>query len=138
MPICLALLTLLLASGPRASETPESLIQHNLLAPLAAREKGRSRYSRAGPPAVERRLRMLDETPIADAKGARFQTFTVDARYGLGKGTWDKGEITGCVYPASGEVYVKVGNGYRGAGVLLGKNMPVMPPHVCRPPDDGV
>src|SRR4051812_19667397 len=138
MPIRLALLTLLLASVLRASETPESLIQHKLLAPIAVREAGRSRYSRARPPAAERRLRMLDETPAVDGKGARFRSFAVDARYGLGEDAWRKGQITGCVYPASGEVYVKLGDGYRSARVLLGKNAPLMPRHVCRPSDDGV
>ena len=57
MPCRLALLVFLLASAPRASKTPESLVKEKLLAPLAAREKARSSYSRARPPAAERRVR---------------------------------------------------------------------------------
>ena len=75
MPCRLALLVFLLASAPRASETPESLVHEKLLAPLAAREKARSSYSRARPPAAERRVRMLDAAPIADAKGGAFAGF---------------------------------------------------------------
>ena len=132
MPQCLALLALLLASALRASETPQSLVKDKLLTPLAAREAARSRYSRAAPPAAERRLRMLDAKPIADTRGAAYVGFAVDARYGLGAGRWQVGVITGCVYPESGEVYVRYGDSFRAAGVLLGKKTPPAAGHVCR------
>jgi hypothetical protein len=132
MPCRLALLAFLLASTLRASETPESLVQKKLLAPLVAREKARSSYSRARPPAAERRVRMLDAAPIADAKGGAFVGFAVDARYGLGEGRWEDDVITGCVYAGTGEVYVRYGVDFRAAGVLLGKKTPPAASHVCR------
>ena len=132
MPCRLVFLVFLLASAPRASETPESLVQEKLLAPLAAREKARSSYSRARPPAAERRVRMLDAAAIADAKGGAFVGFAGDARYGRGAGRWQEDEITGCVYAATGEVYLRTGHRYRAAGVLLGKTVPPAASHVCR------
>lgn len=132
MPCRLAILVFLLASALRASETPESLVQEKLLAPLAASEKGRSSYSRAGPPAAARRVRMLDAAPIADAKGGAFVGFAVDARYGRGAGRWEKDEITGCVYAGTGEVHVRYGDDFRAAGVLLGETIPPAASHVCR------
>jgi hypothetical protein len=132
MPLRLALLVFLLASAPRASESPRSLVEEKLLAPLAAREEARSSYSRARPPAAERRVRMLDTEPIADAKGGAFVRFAVDARYGRAAGRWQQNVITGCVYAATGEVYLRYGHGFRAAGVLLGKKVPPAASHVCR------
>lgn len=128
MPCRLALLVFLLASAPRASETPDSLVQDKLLAPLAAREEARSRYSRAAPPPAERRVRLLDAAPIADGKGGAFVGFAVDARVG---DVWHESVITGCVYPERGEVYVRIGTGFRAPRVLLGKKTPPAPSHVC-------
>ena len=132
MPTCLALLVFLLASAPRASENPEVLVQKKLLKPLAAREAMRSGYSRARPPAVERRLRVLDAAAIADGHGGAFVGFAVDARYGRRAGRWQESVITGCVYAGSGEVYVRYGDAFRQAGVLLGKVTPPAADHICR------
>src|SRR5262249_13594817 len=131
MPCRLALIVFLLASAPRASQTPESLVQEKLLVPLAERERARSSYSRARPPAAERRVRLLDATPLADGKGGAFVGFAVDARYGGGEGRWRQSVITGCVYAESGEVYVRYGEAFRGAGVMLGKATPQAAGHVC-------
>jgi hypothetical protein len=117
MPCRLAVLVFLLASAPRASEAPESLVQDKLLAPLKARDHARISYSRALPPA-ERRVRVLDNSPIMDRKGGAFVGFAVDARYGRGKGQWEQNVITGCVYGETGEVYVRLGRAFRAAGVL--------------------
>jgi len=46
MPCRLALLVFLLASAPRASETPESLVREKLLAPLAVRGRSTERAAR--------------------------------------------------------------------------------------------
>src|SRR3989442_6516615 len=100
--VCLLAL-LLVGSAPRAPETPESLVRDKLLAPLAAKDEARSAYYRGPPPAMERRVRLLDAAPIADGKGGAFVGFTVDARYGRGEGKWREGVITRCVYPATGE-----------------------------------
>jgi len=116
MPCSLAVLAFLVASAPQVSD-PESLVEDTLLAPLAARERGRTSYSRASPPA-EQRVRILDAEPIADGKGGVFVGFAVDARSRRGKGRWMENTITGCVYLESGEVFVQYGNGYRAAGGL--------------------
>ena len=47
---------------------------------------------------------------------------------------WREGVITGCVYPATGEVFVRYSNAFRAAGVLLGKVTPPAASHVCRAP----
>src|SRR3989442_4923590 len=116
MPCCLAVLVFLLAYARRASRSAESLVQEMLLVPLAARENAGSSYSRARPPAAERRVRMLDAAPIADAKGGAFVGFAVDARYGRGAGRWQEDVITGCAYAGTGEVYVRYGDDFRAAG----------------------
>jgi hypothetical protein len=107
-------------------------VQEKLLAPLEAKESARSRYSRAGPPFAEHRVRLLDAAPVADGRGGAFVGFTVDARYSRGEGAWRKDLFGGCVYAGSGEVYVRFGQGFRAAGVLLGKKTPPAPGHVCR------
>src|SRR5438874_12379320 len=124
------LLALLLVSS--APPTPESLVRDKLLAPLAAKDDARSSYYRGPPPAMERRVRLLDAKPIADGKGGAFVGFNVDARYGRGEGRWREGVIAGCVYPATGEVFVRYGDAFRAAGVLLGKVTPPAAGHVCR------
>jgi hypothetical protein len=132
MPCRLALIACLLSSALRASETPESVVQKKLLTPLASREEARSRYSRAAPVAADRRVRTLDRAPITDAKGGAFVGFTVDARYGFGEGSWRANVIRGCVYPETGEVFVRYGDSFRAASVLLGKVTPKAEDHVCR------
>jgi hypothetical protein len=106
-------------------------VQDKLLTPLAARDKARSSYSRAMPPAAYR-VRVIDRSPIADGKGGAFVGLAVDARFGRGKGEWFENDITGCVYAETGEVYVRYGRAYRAAGVLLGKKTPPAPEHVCK------
>ena len=129
-----ALLALLLASAPQAPQKPESLIQDKLLTPLAARDGSRGSYSRARPPPMERRLRLTDAEPTNDGHGGAFVTFAVDARYGRGEGRWMENTITGCAYAATGEVYVRYGQGFRSADALLGKPSRPAPDHVCRSP----
>ena len=131
--VCLLAL-LLIGSTPPAPETAESLVRANLLAPLAAKDGARSSYYRGPPPAMERRVRLLDAKPIADGKGGAFVGFNVDARYGRGEGRWREGVIAGCVYPATGEVFVRYGDAFRAPGVLLGKVTPPAAAHVCRAP----
>jgi len=75
---------------------------------------------------------MLDAAPIADAKGGVFVGFAVDARYGRGAGRWQEDVITGCVYAGTGKVYLRYGDAFRAAGVLLGKKIPPAASHVCR------
>src|SRR5258708_2527889 len=131
--VCLLAL-LLIGSTPPAPETPESLVRARLLAPLAAKDDARNAYYRGPPPAMERRVRLLDAAPIADGKGGAFVGFTVDARYGRGEGKWRESVIAGCVYPATGEVFVRYGDAFRAAVVLLGKVTPPAEGHICRAP----
>jgi len=70
MPCCLAVLVFLLASAPRASSPLSRWSRRKLLVPLAARENARSSYSRARPPAAERRVRMLDAARSRTRKAA--------------------------------------------------------------------
>ena len=58
---------------------------------------------------------------------ATFVSFAVDSRHGwigedeVTEKDWRRDTFTGCVYPDSGEVFVKRGSAYLSARVLLGK-----------------
>jgi hypothetical protein len=82
-------------------------------------QAGRRRLSRARPPAHERRARLTQDKPSVDKQGRAFVSFAIDVRFG---GDWQENDIVGCVYRASGELYVKRGDEYRPAAFLLGKN----------------
>jgi len=133
----LALLALLLASALRASETPESIVQDKLLTPLAKQESMRGRFSRARPPAAERKLRMLDAAPVADRKGAAFVGFAVDARWSRGDEPWTADVIVGCVYPDTGEIYLRYGKRFGAASGLLGKGIQPAAEHICKAAGQG-
>ena len=45
---------------------------------------------------------------------------------------WRKHTLTGCVYTGSGEVFVKRGDGYRAAAVMLGKKTAPAAAHTCQ------
>lgn len=135
----------LMLTASLASATPEddakAVVQKNLIAPLRAKEERHSRFSRARLPAQVRRVRMLDSEPQKDSQGLEFLTFTVDAKHGYGEldddgevkaDSWRKDVITGCVYPQSGEVFVKKGEKLFGAGLLLGKKTSAAAEHVCK------
>ncbi|MBL8919264.1 MAG: hypothetical protein JNJ54_10415 [Myxococcaceae bacterium] len=109
----------------------QARVETSLLKPLAEAEEHRSRFSRARLPPRERRVRVTQTTPVADAQGREFLAFAIDVRFGAG---WKDADVVGCVYPASGEVFVKRGDSFRPSGVLLGKNVkPVA--GVCASPD---
>ena len=122
----------------------EQAIAKDLITPLAAQERQRSRFSRARLPATARRVRVLDSTEKKDAKSQTFVTFAVDARHGrydfddeelaqIKKDDgWRKDTITGCVYLESGEVFVKKGETFRAAGIMMGKKVKEAPEHTCR------
>ena len=138
-PLCLA--TLLLATvafaTPPASEgdarkRAEALVERNLLQPLAAKEKERSRFSRVERPARVRRARVVDPEPRKDRAGATFMAFTVEAKHGLGDARWSEDPLEGCVYLESGKVFVRRVDGHLPAEALLGKRMPPAAEHVCQ------
>jgi hypothetical protein len=118
-----------------AGTSVESVVQRELINPLAAKDRDRSRFSRAPLPAQERRVRVLDEHPQKDASGAEFYTFAVDARHGVPgiahDGGWQQAAITGCVYVEHNEVFVKKGDRFRPAAFLLGKNLKPAPEQTC-------
>ncbi len=60
---------------------------------------------------------MLQATASIDKSGLAFVPFSVDVRYGS---EW-RDDISGCAYRGSGELFVKVGDSYRPAAILLGK-----------------
>ncbi len=135
----------LMLTASLASATPEddakAVVQKSLIAPLRAKEEKHSRFSRARLPAQVRRVRMLDSEPKKDSQGSEFLTFAVDAKHGFGEldddgevkaDAWRKDVITGCVYPESGEVFVKKGEKLFGAGLLLGKKTSAAAEHVCK------
>lgn len=124
----------------------EKAVRTSLLQPLAAKERERSRFSRARLPATARRIRVLDAEPKKDDKGQSFQAFAIDARHGWDdfeelevqpkaapEKAWRKDAIVGCVYAATGEVFVKKGEEYRHAAVLLGKKTAAAEKHICQP-----
>jgi hypothetical protein len=119
-----------------APDPVEARIQSELLAPLAAKERQQSRFSRARLPAQERRARVLDEAPRTDAQGDIFYTFAVDARHGVRPVGDDEGwrlaTVKGCVY-VTGGIFVQNGERHRPAAFLLGKNLEPVAEHVCRP-----
>lgn len=120
------------------SKNAEALVQRVLLQPLAVRERDQSRFSRARLPAQERRVRVLDDKAEKDATGDGFFAFAVDARHGVfpladdDAASWRLAAITGCVYVERGEVFVRSGDSYRPAALLLGKNLKPAAQHICQ------
>jgi hypothetical protein len=112
----------------------EVAVKKQLLTPLKRSEEKRSKFSRARMPPAERRVRVLDEAPVKDREGASFVGFAVDERYALGgsEDDWNKDDIVGCLYPTSGEIFVKVGDTWRPAAHIVGKKVKAAPEHVCQ------
>jgi len=114
---------LLVPSLALAADSLPAAVQHRveeaLLKPLAEKEKDRSRFSRARLPPRERRVRVPSATTIRDASDHEYVAFAVDVRFG---DQWQENDIVGCAYPQTGALFVKLGDEYRPADVLLGKN----------------
>lgn len=121
-------------AGSGASE----LISEQILIPLERAESKRSRFSRAAPVALERRVRVLDTFALADGHGKSFVRFAIDERRFAGKqGRWRRDSIEGCAYPNERQVFVRRGDRYLPARSLFGDN-PQERPGACRAaPDDG-
>jgi hypothetical protein len=82
-------------------------------------EANKSRFSRARLPPRERRVRVTQVTPAVDAAGRPFMAFAIDVRFGGDE--WRENDIVGCAYTKSGELFVKRGDDFRPAAILLGK-----------------
>jgi len=60
-----------------------AVVEKQLVKPLAQKEAGRSRFSRAYIPPHARRVRVLDRERSTDGRGAEFVAFAVDERSGV-------------------------------------------------------
>lgn len=137
--VTIGLLSSLASAGskapPKATPTAASLVSEQLIQPLAAKDRKQSKFSRARLPPAERRVRVVDERPQQDSAGNAFYAFAVDARYGWSheddEDRWDKDTITGCVYPARGQVFIKRGNAYHPAAAATGKKTKSAPAGTC-------
>jgi hypothetical protein len=129
---------------PAEPKSPEAksavaLVSRELVQPLAAKERGRSKFSRARLPPQARRVRAIDEQPQKDAGGRAFVRFAIDARHGFepiasDEAAWRPATITGCVYLDKGQVFVRNGDQFRPAAFLLGKNVKAAAAGTCEGP----
>jgi len=100
-------------------EWTQKRVEAGILTPLA--EHSGSRFSRSRPPPRERRVRVTQASLSRDAQGREFVPFSVDVRFG--SGDWQENDIIGCAYRGSGNLYVKRGEAYFPASILLGKKV---------------
>jgi hypothetical protein len=120
--LALSLVPSLAAAGePSLSSWVERRVGEGLVKPLAKHEEGGSRFSRSRPPPRERRVRALQTAASADQRARAFVPFAVDVRFGSGE--WREGDILGCVYRSSGDIFVQIGDEFRPAAFLLGKEV---------------
>jgi hypothetical protein len=118
------------------AKTALALVSRDLIQPLAIKEDGQSKFSRARLPAQERRVRILDDHARKDARGVAFVRFAIDARHGYqpdDEANWRKDAITGCVYLDRSQIFIKRGDEFRPAAFLLGKNLKAAASTTCKP-----
>ena len=108
------------ADEPSVAERAQRLVERGLVKPLAQQETP-PRFSRARPAPRERRVRITDTTVTMDKSKRPFLPFAIDVRFGSAE--WRENDVVGCVYTASGALFVKNGDSYRPASFLLGKNV---------------
>jgi hypothetical protein len=99
-------------------------VEEGLVKPLADKEKERGRFSRARLPPRERRVRITQATATLDRSGREYLAFAVDVRFGE---EWRENDIVGCAYAKTGALFVKRGEEYRPAEILLGQNLEPVP-----------
>ncbi len=88
-------------------------VKSGLLEPM---QKRHARFSRSRPIPREQRVRV--ETPAKDERGRQFMSWAVDVRFG---DEWRESQTVGCVYRATGDIFVLVGEEYYPAKYLLGE-----------------
>lgn len=118
------------ADEPSLADWAKRRVQEGLLKPLAESEGHTSRFSRVRPPPRERRVRVTQATGSADKSGRKFVSFAVDIRYG--SSLWRENDIVGCAYTGGGELFVKSGEAFFPAALLLGKKVEAAA-GVCEP-----
>lgn len=120
------------ARGAEATDDAAALVKDQLVVPLQKVEKKRSRFSRAAPVPVQRRVRVMDGE-LTDSRGRAFVRFAIDERRSWDdEGSWQRARVVGCAYPHDDEVYVRQGDAYVSAQSLLGKARAASA-DVCRP-----
>lgn len=137
MKQALSVLLLLLCANVAWADPPSNpqgitaLVQELLLKPLSKAESKRSRFSRAAPVAMARRVRVL--AAHHDVRGQEFVRFAIDERsYRSEHDDWDPDTLIGCAYAAERKVFVQRGNQYVEASNAFGQGNKFVP-DVCRP-----
>ena len=124
------------AAAPAKTAASE-LVNAQVLVPLQRSEAKRSRFSRAAPVPVQRRVRVIDPTALTDSRGKDFVRFAIDERRAFGeRGTWHEDSVVGCAYVNEQQVFVRRGAAYLPARSLLGKDDKEQP-GVCLPAPAG-
>jgi hypothetical protein len=122
-----------LASADEPFIWAKNRVDAAIVKPMSARERGGS-FSRGRPPPRQSRIRITQPNESRDPSDRAFVAFAIDVRWG-GTSEWNKDDVVGCVYRESGKVFVKIGDGYRPAAILLGKDVePVKGVCVAAPP----
>lgn len=126
---------------PESAAKAAAVVEAKLVKPLGEKEARRNVFSRAYIPPQERRVRILDHDRSTDSRGAEFVAFAIDEHSGrfARKATnpprlWRNDVIVGCVYPARDEIFIKRGDKFFGAGMLLGRKTAAADDTVCRAP----
>lgn len=96
-----------------------------LVQPLTKQENAGSRFSRSRQPPRERRVSVTQTSTSQDKRGQAFVPFSVAVRFA--SGDWIENDIVGCAYRGSGQLFVKSGNEYYPAALLLGKDVEAVP-----------
>jgi hypothetical protein len=110
------------AAEPSLADWAKARVENGLVKPLAKQASGG--FSRERRPPRERRVRALQSTASIDKQERAFVPFAIDIRSGE---EWREGDILGCVYRKSGEIFVKIGDAHRPAAFLLGKDVEPVP-----------
>jgi hypothetical protein len=119
--------------SPKAEDAAvRALVQDKVLTPLKKVETKRSKFSRARPVPMERRVRVPSAQRELDTRGKEFVRFAIDERPGWDdQGAWQEGRVVGCVYLGERKVFVRQGDGYVPAAALLGDDVSARP-GVCQ------
>ncbi len=125
---------------PTAEASAAAVVEKQLVKPLTEKEARRNRFSRAYIPPQARRVRVQGGHRSTDGRGAEFVAFAVDERSGRfvpraadDTAHWRQDAIVGCVYPARDEVFIKRGDKFFGAGLLLGQKTAAADDTICHP-----
>lgn len=118
----LSLVPQLASADEPIAPTVQRRVESGILEPLAQQDKARPRFSRTPPPPRARRVRVTQDTVTADVNGQGFVPFAIEQTWD--GSTWNE-SFTGCAYPKTGALYVKIGSDFRPSDILLGKDAPV-------------